>query len=178
MATFIACLACKKNLHLPHFHRAKHYLHSGVARQFRRLIVDRYDRNWDGDREAPAFNLISRGRECKTVLCALRTVMHVVDLSEFHLRRDKKGASCHSTLIMNHTWVAEHRIKRSEGWTNLKGRITFYSVTVSLNISTQRKRGSHTVSAWINLLGEPASHSVLFRSLEPLLISLHFYFFT
>lgn len=72
------------------FIRAKYYLCSGVARQFRGLVVDRYDSNRDGEREAPAVNVISRERECKIVLGALCAVVHVVDFSTSHLQETKR----------------------------------------------------------------------------------------
>lgn len=70
--------------------RAKRYLQSCVTRQSRRLVVDWDDSHWDGDREAPAVNLISWGGECEAVLCALGAVMHVVDVSKFHLEKTEK----------------------------------------------------------------------------------------
>lgn len=91
-----------------HIQRAKHYLQSRVTCQFWRLVVDGYDSHWDGDGEAPAPNLISRGWECKTVLCALGAVMHVEDLSTFHLEETKKGSRCHS--ILNQTWMVRNKI--------------------------------------------------------------------
>lgn len=93
-----------------HFQWAEHYLQSRVTCQFWRLIVDWYDSHRDGDREAPPINLISRGRECKTVLCALGAVMHVVDVSKFNLEKIKKRFSCHS--ILNQTWMVGNIINR------------------------------------------------------------------
>lgn len=72
------------------FQGVKHYLQARVTCQFWRLVVDWDDSHCDGDREAPALNLISRGSECETVLGALGAVMHVVDVSSFHLEERKK----------------------------------------------------------------------------------------
>lgn len=79
-----------------HDQRVKHYLHPRVACQFWRLVVDWDDSHTDGDGEAPALKLISRSRECETVLCALRAVMHVVDVSQLHLEETKKGTQMSS----------------------------------------------------------------------------------
>lgn len=118
-----------------HFQRAKHYLQSRVTCQIWRLVVDWYDSHRDGDREAPALNLISRGRECKTVLCALGAVMHVVDVSKFHLEKTKKiQLSLTSESDLNGR--KHHKIGRA--WVELKGGIKFYSLTVSLNAHIQR----------------------------------------
>lgn len=73
----------------------KGYLQSCVACQLGRLVVDRDDSHGDGDGEAPAFDLISGGRECEAVLCAFCAVMHVVDVSKFHLERTKKKKRIH-----------------------------------------------------------------------------------
>lgn len=70
--------------------KKKGYLQSRVTCQLGRLVVDRDDSHWDGEGEAPAFDLISGGGECEAVLCAFCAVMHVVDVSKFHLERKKK----------------------------------------------------------------------------------------
>lgn len=84
----------------------KHYLHSGVARQFRWLIVDWDNGHRDGEGETPALYLIGWGRECETILGALSTVMHVVDMSKFHLEKTK-GTQRHSVLTQ--TWLFQLR---------------------------------------------------------------------
>lgn len=66
------------------------YLQSRVTCQPGRLVVDWDDSHCDGEGDAPAFDLISGGRECEAVLRAFCAVMHVVDVSKFHLERKKK----------------------------------------------------------------------------------------
>lgn len=118
-----------------HFHRAKHYLQSCVTCQYWRLIVDWYDSHRDGDREAPAINLIRRGRECKTVLGALGAVMHVVDVSKFYLEKTKRiQLSLNSESDLNGR--KHHKIGR--GWGSLKDGIKFYGLTVSLYTHIQK----------------------------------------
>lgn len=82
----------QRNSNEVHVKVAKHYLHSCVPCHSWRLVVDWYDSHWDCDREAPALYLISRSSECKTVLGALCAVMHVVDVSKFHLEKTKKDS--------------------------------------------------------------------------------------
>lgn len=53
--------------------------------QLRRLVVDRDHRDADGDGEAAAHYLKSRGKEREVVLCGLAAVVKVVDSSMLHL---------------------------------------------------------------------------------------------
>ena len=64
------------------------YLQPRVAGQRGRLVVDGFDGDRHGDWKAAALDLVGRGGEREAVLCGLAAVVHVHDMSQFHLRGD------------------------------------------------------------------------------------------